>query len=45
MSYADRALGTLESQTFPYNRFKPKFLDDKCNVRNLLYPFRAAGYL
>ncbi|KAI1786679.1 hypothetical protein LXA43DRAFT_1032860 [Ganoderma leucocontextum] len=29
MSYADRALGTLGSQTLPYHKFKPEFLDDR----------------
>ena len=33
MSYADRVLGTLASQTLPYHKFKPEFLDDRSNVR------------
>ena len=32
MSYADRALGTLGSQTLPYHKFKPEFLADRSNV-------------
>ena len=32
MSYADRALGSLGSQTLPYDKFKQDFLDDRSNV-------------
>ena len=32
MSYADRALGALGSQTLPYHKFKPEFLADRSNV-------------
>ncbi|KAM5545536.1 hypothetical protein V8D89_000574 [Ganoderma adspersum] len=31
MSYADRALGSLGSQTLPYDKFKQDFLDDRSN--------------
>ena len=44
MSYADRALGTLGSQTLPYHKFKPEFLNDRSNVGNIpLYPLRLCA--
>lgn len=33
MSYADRTLGELGSQTLPYHKFTQEFLDDRSAVR------------